>query len=63
MPKKTFAQPFRTHSSDPAEDLIDSREENQVDDRKVIIAAARAAAVVELEVSFWDHLTCNAMDH
>jgi len=32
------------------------------DDREAIKAAARAAAAVELEMTFWDHMTCHTLD-
>ena len=55
-PKKTYVQP--RSPSRPSHSYIDSREECSEDDRGAIIAAARAAAAVELEGSFWDHLLC-----
>merc|ERR1712161_63956 len=30
------------------------------DDQEAIKAAARAAAAVELEITFWDHMTCHS---
>ncbi len=57
-PKKYRTQP--RSPSRPAHTLIDSREEWAEEDRETIIAAARAAAAVELETSFWDAMTCNA---
>lgn len=62
-PKKTLVQPAQGRTFNFAREPIDAREENQEDDRDAVMAAARAAAAVELEVTFWDHLTCNAMDH
>jgi len=42
--------------------VTESREENPVDNREVIKAAARAAAAVDLDMSFWDHMTCHTLD-
>lgn len=58
-PKKLRMQPRSPSRSTHA--LIDSREEYAAEeDRDAIVAAARAAAAVELETSFWDAMTCNA---
>ncbi|OEU10794.1 hypothetical protein FRACYDRAFT_220077 [Fragilariopsis cylindrus CCMP1102] len=42
--------------------VTEIREENPVDDREAIKAAGRAAAAVELDMSFWDHMTCHTLD-
>lgn len=52
---------YRSRIPRPTQSLIDSREEVVEDDRDAIISAARRAAARELDASFWDHLTCNAM--
>jgi hypothetical protein len=62
-PKKTLVQPAQGYTFNNAQEPIDAREENPEGDRNAVMAAARAAAAVELEVTFWDHLTCNAMEH
>jgi len=33
------------------------------DDREAIKAAARAAAAVELDMTFWDHMTCHTLEN
>lgn len=62
-PKRTLVQPAQGRTFNNAQEPIDAREENPEDDRNAVMVAARAAAAVELEVTFWDHLTCNAMEH
>ena len=42
--------------------MAETRDENPVDDREAIKAAARAAAAVDLDMSFWDHMTCHTLD-
>lgn len=42
--------------------MTETRDENPVDDREAIKAAARAAAAVDLDMSFWDHMTCHTLD-
>mmetsp|Transcript_18598 Transcript_18598/g.38313 ORF Transcript_18598/g.38313 Transcript_18598/m.38313 type:complete len:377 (-) Transcript_18598:413-1543(-) len=59
-PKKSMMQP--RSPSRPTPSLIDSREEYEGGDREAIFAAARAAAAIELETSFWDALTCNTTE-
>ena len=61
-PRKAYAQP--RGRSGPPRGMIDSREDLGLqDDREAVIAAARAAAAMELESSFWDHLTCRATEY
>jgi len=50
---------LRTAREHRIEQPIDSREEVPREDREAVYAAARAAAVVELDTSFWDTLTNN----
>lgn len=42
--------------------MMETREENPEDDREAIKAAARAAAAIELDATFWDTLTCHTID-
>eukprot|EP00535_Pseudo-nitzschia_heimii_P008768 CAMPEP_0197182934 /NCGR_PEP_ID=MMETSP1423-20130617/7065_1 /TAXON_ID=476441 /ORGANISM="Pseudo-nitzschia heimii, Strain UNC1101" /LENGTH=440 /DNA_ID=CAMNT_0042633439 /DNA_START=47 /DNA_END=1369 /DNA_ORIENTATION=+ len=61
--KKMSVQPMHGQSpTDTAVEPIESREESHMDDREAVMAAARAAAAVELDVTFWEHLTCSAME-
>lgn len=53
----------QSHTFLPRQQSVDSRQDSLFDEREAIKAAARAAASVELEMSFWDHLTCNNMDN
>jgi len=62
-PKKIPVQPDGgVNPADPAVEQIESREERHVDDREAVMAAARAAAAVELDITFWETLTCSAME-
>jgi hypothetical protein len=61
-PKNAVVQRGSGRLSNSVGHLIDSREETTEDDREAIIAAARAAAQIELDITFWDHLTCNVME-
>lgn len=61
--KKVPVQPVQgLNPADPTVEPIESREECHADDREAIMAAARAAAAVELDISFWETLTCSAME-
>ena len=64
LSKKNFGPTAaQSHTFVPRQQSVDSRQDSLFDEREAIKAAARAAASVELEMSFWDHLTCNTMDN
>lgn len=61
--KKVPVQPLRgVNPAEPGVEQIESREEYHMDDREAVMAAARAAAAVELDRTFWETLTCSAME-
>lgn len=68
MPQKKTViavPPAQGHAVVSPKHSMDYREDfgGEYDEREAIKAAARAAAAEELDISFWDHLTCNAMDY
>jgi hypothetical protein len=62
MNKNNVAQTLSMTPTSREVIVTETREENPVDDREAIKAAARAAAAVELDMSFWDHMTCHTLD-
>ena len=66
LPQKTIrtvAQTTQGRTYTHHQKATEDREEKQADDREAFKAAARAAAAVELNISFWDHMTCRTMDN
>lgn len=60
--KGAVGQTARDTTYRPQQKAVEAREEIPEDDREALMAAARAAAAVELEISFWDHMTCHTID-
>lgn len=60
--KGAVGQTARDTTYRPQPKAVEAREEIPEDDREALMAAARAAAAVELEISFWDHMTCHTID-
>jgi len=61
--KKMSVQPmYGQNPAEPEVEPMESREEGHTDDRDAVMAAARAAAAMELDVTFWEHMTCSAME-
>jgi len=61
--KNTVARTARGRTYMPPQKATEAREEKQTDDREAVKAAARAAAAVELDLSFWDTMTCHTMEN
>lgn len=61
--KSTVARTSRGRTYMSPQNATEAREEKQTDDREAFKAAARAAAAVELDISFWDTMTCHTMEN